>query len=515
MLLFSFNIVSCKDNEDIIEDVIENVVDDPEDYADVFVQTDDIGEWSEMRIHKDGSFQIMKINENTNSLENLLMILPEEKEGSMYSYIKFDENEMPKSIVLNDCVIFVDRYYDGYIDLTIAYNDTIAYSVDSLSYNASISRSYAENNWQRNTIGVVEIASGVIGVVGGSLLITGSILSEVGTFGGATPVSIPGIIAGSTTIAGGISSLRTGYEKLYMPGSNVSNAGETIYFQMASALVQDGPQNNYIPIEYQKYLKDPNYSKNLSKSGWVNFWAGLSAGICDNLYGKTITWDNLVQFYQGKLITGLNKDITSNSVLLRGYVDPVITISLLDGKKVKNEYGILLFSEAYNNERQLKKMENGDGGLIEYSFYGLQEATIYNYRSYYIDKTNNIGVLGEVKSFTTESENYTIQSVYYSQIDMGVGELYAVTTLEGKILLYNDSKQAWHVLPSTIGDSKIMSIDVTDEKVVLSMKLDDESEIIYFDWEFVKIDNDELIKKIEYVVANKRQDKTLLDGDED
>lgn len=373
----------------------------------VLVKSDNIGDWSEMRIATDGSLMMIKDAEGKGYPEDLVMILPSEDLGVLYSYAKFDENGMPKSVTINDCVILIDAYYNNYVDLTIAYNDTIAYSIDSLSFDNSNSRIYAprrswsENNWQRNLAGIVEIASGAAGVVGGALLIAGSVVSEGGTFGASTPISIPGILAGSATIGGGVSTFRSGWDKLFTPGENRSNIGENIYYQGAGELIANGPQNAYVPEKYFAYMKDPNYSSQLSKAGWINFFVGLSAGLQDNLYGRTVTWEDIRQYYQGKVITGLNKDITTNSVIVRGYIDPSITRSLLDGSKVENEYGIVVYSTIDGKERYIQKEANGDGGMIEYAFSGLKPATTYNYVTYYADKTNGISLLGETKSFRT------------------------------------------------------------------------------------------------------------------
>lgn len=379
----------------------------------VLVKTENIGDWSEMRVAVDGSIQMLKMLDGKNTPKELLSILPNENGSPLYSYAVFDDNGMPKSININECVIFVDAYYGNYIDLTIAYNDTIAYSVDSVFVNTpysrtkTILRSWGENNWQKNFAGALEIASGVGSIIGGALLITGSVVSEAGTFGGATPISIPGIAAGTITIAGGVNSIQSGSNKLYLQGENRSNIGETIYYQAAAELISKG--SKYIPDEYSKYLKDPNYSSILGKIGWINFFVGLSAGLIDNLYGKTVTWEDTRLYYQGKVITGLSKDIATNSATIRGYIAPDITKSLLNGSKIENEYGVVLYSTTDETERYIQKETNGDGGVLEYTFYDLKPATTYHYRVYYIDKTNGISLLGETKSFMTEGIKLLIE----------------------------------------------------------------------------------------------------------
>lgn len=376
--------------------------------------TEDIGDWSEMRVSADGSLITVKNMVGRESPEEVLMILPSEELGVLYSYIKFDENEVPQYITLNDNIIIVDSY-DGYFaDLTVVYENTAAYTVKGMPFSSSgVSKTRAanENNMVRNATAWVELASGVVGVVGGSLLVAGSIVSEAGTLGASTPVSVPGIFAGSATIAGGCSTFKSGWDKLWVPGAHTSNIGETIGFQATSELISNGPQNAYIPDKYFAYLKEPNYSSQLSKVGWIDFFVGLTAGMADNLYGRTVTWDDQKNFYyqkdengNGKVVTGLSKDITSNSATVRGYISPSITVSQLDGSSLENEYGIVVVSASDPNERYIQK-NNGNGGLIEYNYNNLKPNTVYNYRTYYMDKTNVISLLGEIKSFQTKKYN--------------------------------------------------------------------------------------------------------------
>ena len=327
-------------------------------YENVFIKTENIGSWSEMRIAYDGSLMMIKNGKNENCPEDLLVVLPSYELGLLYSYTKFDEYGMPKSITMNECIIFIDAYYDNYIDMTIAYNDSIAYSVDSLTLMPSnsrgskvVTRSWKENNWQRNLAGCLEVLSGIAGISIGSLLVTGSVVSEAGSFGASSPISIPGIMAGTLTIAGGVSTFASGWDTLLTAGESRSNVGDAIYYQLAGEMIANGPQNAYVPEKYIYYMKDPNYSQQLSKAGWIDFFVGLSTDLIDNLYGKTVTWENTRQYYQNKVITGLNKDITTSSATVRGYVSPTITKSLMDGSKIDNEYGIVIYSTIDNQER--------------------------------------------------------------------------------------------------------------------------------------------------------------------
>ena len=381
------------------------------DETKVFIETEGIGDWSEMRIASDGSYLLTKNAAGKNIPDSLVAILPSDDLGVLFSCATFDENGMPQFISLNEVCIVVDDYYENYVDLTIYYNDTIAYSVDSLSLENLNSRKYAprrswsENNWQRNLSGIVELASGAAGVVGGALMVTGSIVSEVGSLGTATPISIPGIVLGSVTITGGLSTFESGWNKLFVPGEHHSDLDDTFAYEAVGELISNGTREAvpYIPEQYIRWLRDPNYAQQLDRAGWINFLVGLSAGLFDNRFGRTVTWEDVKRSYQGQVITGIFKDVTANSVVVRGYISPSITRSLMDGSKLQNEYGMILYSTADSKERYTKKETDGDGGMIEYSYTGLKPATTYNYVAYYVDKTNGLSVLGETKSFKTKS----------------------------------------------------------------------------------------------------------------
>lgn len=370
----------------------------------LFVSSEEIGNWNEMQIHKTGAMHLMHKNPITNNPEEILMFTPHDSLGTILTYVDFDSNAVPKHIYINKNQIIVNKYDERSVSMTIIFNDSISYTVDEVPCHLelALTRSYLENNWQRNTCAIVDMVTGIVGVTGGAILIAGSVVGEAGTLGASTPISIPGIIAGSVTIAGGVSSFKTGWEKLFNPGNSYSstNIGDGIYYQGASELISNS--SNMVPDEYFSYIKDPNNSKLLSKIGWANFIAGLTSSIVDNLKGKTVTWDDLLKLYKGKVITGLVKDITVNSALVRGYVSPDITISQITGNKIETEYGIILKSANNKEDRYIETVRNGSGGLLEYKFNELKSGTEYKYQTYYFDRTNGICSIGELKSFKTK-----------------------------------------------------------------------------------------------------------------
>ena len=131
-----------KESADINEDGDVNVADIVELIKMIkqpVVVTDDIGDWSEMRVFADGSLITVKNMVGRETPEEVLMILPSEELGVLYSYVKFDENEVPKYITLNDNIIIVDSYDGNNVDLTVVYekkdfSDETVFSADNIGF---------------------------------------------------------------------------------------------------------------------------------------------------------------------------------------------------------------------------------------------------------------------------------------------------------------------------------------------------------------------------------------------
>lgn len=196
-------------------------------------------------------------------------------------------------------------------------------------------------------------------------------------------------------------------------------------------------------------------------------------------------------------------------------------------------------------------VETDDNGFAK-TFWTLGNDGEQKVKAYVVDMITGIVVSEPVYFSATLQEeeevddDYSIKNIYNlllmeEEIEGTVhkeyfnnSQIYAITTYESKILLYSDLKHAWYPLPSIIGDSKIISKKVTDEKVVLSFELIDESDttmedkipssfdelidrsgVIYFDWIFLRINNEDLLERVKYVVTYKAKDKTLFDDEED
>lgn len=391
---------------------------------DVVVINENIGDWSELRIAKDGSIQMLKNEVGKESPKEVFMILPTKDDGVVLSNSTFDDNGMPKSITINDCIIIVDAYYDNYMDLTIAYNDTIAYSVDSIMTNISDVRMGTrqvepEHNWQRKCLLCIDLAIGLGKTLTGGFLIYCSVAAEAPTLGLSSVISIPGIAAGYFTFSSGLEKMTLAYNALKSPESyKTPQIAKKIGAKVCTDVITYNLKSTDKDIEHiinEKYRIIFNYPNHdlYKKASLVDnclFAAEVATDITNVKWGKTITWNNIRQSYDKKVLTGICQDKTQKSAMIKGYISPSIT-------NCDNEYGIVVCSATEVEDRHIEKVTNGDGGLLEYTFKNLKPATTYNYRTYFTDRKNGLNVLQNSKSFRTlsasvaEIEQVSVESI--------------------------------------------------------------------------------------------------------
>lgn len=364
----------------------------------------EIGDWSEMRISSDGTVVLTKMEDEKTPLE-MMMMCPNDSLGAVFSKIKFDENSYPVDITMNDYKLLVDWIDETQFNLTILYPDSIAYRVDSLTYTVEqrecgkrLVPDIDKKPWITRLGGLLEMAGGGLAAFSGAALIIGSGVAEIGSAGSSTPISVPGIAVGAFTVSGGITSFRNGLINLFT-NDYVNGRGpivNTLASQAATTVYERGVVPN-LPNNLFPYLVDSKYKIN----GLYSLIPTLLGEAISNI-GKPYTWYDLVKDVQDNVITGLSKDITQTSATTRGYINPYILES--PSVKFETEYGILVYSVDDPKEKFVQTEYNGEGGMIEYSFFGLKPGTTYNYFTYYYDKTNYIFAKDKEKSFMTPRE---------------------------------------------------------------------------------------------------------------
>ena len=348
--------------------------------------------WDDVRFNMaDNTCAYIKEKGN-GDISELLSFVPLNEDSVITCYLKFDEDAiLPSVISLDDVMIFPKRISDNYINATIVIHDSLYISLDSIECpnnydsryrNYHIRRAWGENNAFRNTCATIATITGAIGITLGVI----ALLPE--------EVAAATMIAAAMGIAAGTTAIMDGVSKLLVPADSPYNLS----------------QGNAATIESMTFDGIGNFL-NPSITGGVNSGAGAIASILDMIFGKTVSHSDRVKLIESGIVTGLSKDVTSHSAIVRGYINPIIFVDPLRGNVVDHYYGIMVQSTSSNNtptqgsfEGLLdKREENGRGGLIEYSFDHLDAETEYEYFTYYRDKTNGISVCAPSKYFTTKS----------------------------------------------------------------------------------------------------------------
>ena len=378
------------------------------------VVKENIGDWSEMRICKDGTVVLTKTNNDGIPVE-MDMMCPNDSLGTIVSKIMFDENTFPIELITNYYRCIFDWINDNMVNITIAYSDSLSVKYDSIQIgnneNAVFARARVPNidekPWTTRLGGVLELAGGFAGIGVGGVMVLGSGAAEVFSAGSSTPISLPSIAVGAYIIRGGTESVYRGFINAF------TNSYETGWDPILGTLSSQAATQTFergvvplIPDQYFYYLADNKY--NTTGAGWASFFTTLLGQAVSNIR-RPFTWFDLVRAVQQNVFTGIVKDVTATSAITRGYIGPYILES--PSGRFDTEYGIVVFSTTDGRNRQIKKEINGNGGMIEYSFNNLKPSTTYKYCTYYMDKTNGVSCLGEYKTFTTESAPFEISKV--------------------------------------------------------------------------------------------------------
>lgn len=244
---------------DIVEFVnIENR--DADDLPEVLVATEEIGDWSEMRICRDGTFMLSKDVNNVLSEVNILC--PDDTQGLIFSSIKINEDGYPVDVAIESIRLLFTWADDKNFDVTIFDSDGNIYKYENLilqETEISSSRTRVPAVDQKPVIarvgGALNVVSGLVSTgVGTAMVVTSGMLEAI-TVGAAAPVSGPGVLIGTLSIHDGIRDVYTG----------LLNATSNEYYESDNPLLREARNQMIrrgvvprIPDRYFAYLVDDN-----------------------------------------------------------------------------------------------------------------------------------------------------------------------------------------------------------------------------------------------------------------
>lgn len=386
-------------------------LDDIELTADTFCSVDFVEGWTETRFGGDGTIVFIK-EDDMGRMTHSLMLLPNDETVLMPVYIRFDENEVPSYMSFMNTEIYINGYTDSTVDFTLAVEDAV-WSVkdvpcNELQFFSPTTRSWKDNNGIRNVCALGNIIVGSVDVVLGAVLIGGSLIIEGGSVGLATPAAVPTIAAAIIEIGSGLNTIYDGSNTLFGPADQKRDSYATAMFvngglEVLSEFLQSMEvTGNEIIVKFPREL-DPK-----GKVGLASFILGMGFTTIDELWGETYTGPvNLAQVHQDvKVVTGRADNITKDSAELYGYVSPLATAPF--GYRIVTEIYIVVWKAGDENNKQNRSIFNSDGGIVSFTFTGLEPDTEYCYQTIFEDCSNKKYRFGEVNTFKTKGEPYCI-----------------------------------------------------------------------------------------------------------
>ena len=397
-------------------------LDDIELTVDTFCSVDFIEGWTETRFGGDGTIIFIK-KDGEGRMTHTLMFLPDEKNILMPVYIRYDENEIPSYMSFMDTEIYIDGYTENTIDFTLAVEEAV-WSIKDVSCNELIpyslhTKAWADNNAIRNACAIGNLIVGISGVAGGVVMISASGIAAAITGGASTPISVAGIALGIMSIKGGCDSIVSCFETIFGPAEQtqstyVKDGLMNIGIEKLSDAIQDAPKNEFIKSKLPaSILKDP---ADLGKHGTISYWSGFLFSSIDEVWGKTYTGPaDLAQVHQEvNVLTGRADNITTDSAELYGYVSPEATAPF--GEKIITEIYIVVWKSSDTSSRMHQSVYFSDGGIISFTFTGLEPDTEYCYKTVFEDVDNKLCRFGEVNTFKTSGDRW---------VDLGLSVLWA------------------------------------------------------------------------------------------
>lgn len=370
--------------------------------------------WDEIRGSADGSTIFNKYRADGSSVESAYFLLHNDSVPVM-GYARFDENQMPRFIHFNGVSILIDNYDGSRFDASVIVNDSIILRADSLQLTFDPSRpdtrSFAQNNWVRNLCDVGNIICGAISVGVGSAMILVGAVTEGASGGTTTVISVGTIIAGTTSVIGGIRSISDALNDLFVEKYNDSevevsvedythSSVENVFSELLGKLADDDHLAKYLPAETNNLISNNTFNL-------ATLLSSLSFSAIDALWGETLTVEGALRdrYLNCTVLTAKATHITEHTARLNGYVDGA------SAQGYRTRYGFIVRSHDETETVPTPAIDNGIGESYFVDCTKLKEASSYKYLAYFWDYSNGYIKFGAARSFRTDGVPAVLDNV--------------------------------------------------------------------------------------------------------
>ena len=413
---------------------------------------DGIGDWSEMRITKDGLCMLQKFYEDSDIPEKLVMFGKSENGDSLLASILCKEDGTPSCICFNDYSIIVDSIYNDSIDFTVAYKDSVAiiykfipFGKGTLARGTGPKRSFKQLNLQAKITAIVQTGLGAIELialpestialsVGGAIVVCGNYIL---TSDPDATIWLYNIISNGIidTWKGAYDLFNIGLSKIfvidYWPEYNsngIVDLAKSIAIEVLSQkCLKFGGKDVY---NFLVKIDPKDVTKESNMTAWIPIILEGLIRLSDTYGGRIYTISDMRKGYEGGISTEDAQNISRTKYLVRSFVSPKLLRHPADNHIIDCTYGIIVYKDgkAFTMRDWYGDMAEQLEGHLEVILNNLEPETTYEYQVYFYDRENGIKVEGKKKSFRTSSlsipkiENFEVLDATYSEEEFPYGE---------------------------------------------------------------------------------------------
>ena len=419
---------------------------------------DGIGDWSEMRITKDGLCMLQKFYEDSEVPERLVMFGKGENGDTLSASITYKPDGNPKYFCFNDFFILVDSVYNDSIDFTLVCNDSIAFVYKKTSFGTEAfargmvpMRNYAQMDWCARITAISQVILGI----GEAMLLPE--MAIIGFYASKASFSLGPVIGGYVSVFMALSlysaaisacnniniGLRKLYEIDYWPDYNnnifVPLSLEGISFVVSryalglgKSIVSGSNMIEWLELTLEEELGSLFIDKS-KYSKFTNYFTIIGDELVkrsDEHYGHIYTLNDKKIMYEKGLTTGGVIKKNRQRVVVTAFVSPTIVRDPVDEDMIDCEYGIIVYKEG--KAEHIKRWFYDEAelllGHLEADLNGLEPETTYEYQAYFYNKENGLRLFGEMRSFKMESlaipeiESFEVLDATYSEEGYPYGE---------------------------------------------------------------------------------------------
>ena len=352
--------------------------------------------WDESVYFGNGSQIHMNKDEEAGYVKNMFAWAVDSKNGLHPVVSEMDEQGMPTKIIYGNTEIFVTRYDEATLDMTLFVDNEFVLQVDGITHGLTLnqaSRAWADNNAARNTVAVLQLVAATIEIVAsGSGIVAGVASGQIWAVG-----------ISSVTLVSGIADFKEAYDKIFSEPQPANDDFSFVLKNYSDSSIDVGKElqsteSNFYKMLYEnKSLKDLNLK--LSDFKGV---ASLALSLIDKLWGESYNSAEQIEAFKNSVFVSvpMPEEVSSSSARLSAtylYFDNggVSNINMKPGMRYHKTDEPSAFKDSWNPY---------DHDETNYYFYleNLEADTEYTCRAVYHETEHDWYFFSDKTTFTTK-----------------------------------------------------------------------------------------------------------------